>query len=279
MTDRAEFIRENMRKGWGARSRAFAECAAPRTAAFAELLIAKVRPAPGERVLDVATGSGVAAVRAAAAVGPAGQVVATDLAPEWEEIVAEEAAKAGLANVTFRAMGAEALTLPDRSFDLALCQFGLMFVPDPLQALREMRRVLRDGGRLGLVVWSTRDKVPIFTLCDQLSALVPPPPPDQVLPTPTGLGEPGLIEGQVAAAGFAAIAIERHTLDYVIDDPEAEWRFRIGLETGPLALALARLTAPQRAAIHDAFLAELERFRRDGAIRLLCEAIYVTAVR
>ena len=74
--------------------------------------------------------------------------------------IAERTAEAGLDNVEFRAMGAERLDLPDASFDVALCQFGLMFVPDPVQALREMRRVLRDGGRLGVVVWSTIDRVP-----------------------------------------------------------------------------------------------------------------------
>jgi SAM-dependent methyltransferase len=279
MSDHAVFVRETMRQRWGARSRAFAEHAAPQTAMAAELLIAMVKPAPGERALDVATGSGVVALRAAAAVGPTGQVVATDLAPEWGEIVAEESAKAGLDNVIFRTMGAEELALPDGSFDLALCQFGLMFVPDPVRALREMRRVLRVGGRLGLVVWSTRDKVPLFTLCDQLNALVPPSPTDQALPAPTELGAPGLIERHVADAGFTAIAVERRTLDYTIADPQAEWHFRLGPEGGPLVTALNRLPARERTALHDAFLAELETYRRDGVVRLPCEAIYLTAVR
>src|SRR4051794_7745169 len=152
MTDRGQFIRDRMRESWGARTRPYA-AQADGHAAHTQQLITLVAPQPGERVLDVATGPGVVALAAAVAVGPTGQVLATDLAPEWGDVIAERCAEAGLDAVTFRAMGAEQLDLPDRSFDVALCQFGLMFVPDPVQALREMRRVLRDGGRLGVSVW------------------------------------------------------------------------------------------------------------------------------
>src|SRR5688572_26770943 len=124
MTDRAQFIRDSMRASWGERTRPYT-ARVESHAAHTRQLIAVVQPRAGERVLDVATGPGVVAVAAAAAVGPAGRVLATDLAPEWAEIVAERSAAAGLNNVTFEAMGAEQLELPDGSFDLALCQFGL----------------------------------------------------------------------------------------------------------------------------------------------------------
>lgn len=279
MEDRAEFIRERMRQSWGARYRRFAEHAAPQTAAFSDVLIAKVRPAPGERVLDVATGSGVVALRAAAAVGPSGEVVATDLVPEWAEVIAEETAKAGLANVTFRTMGAEALDLPDRRFDLALCQFGLMFVPDPVQALREMRRVLRDGGRLGVVVWSTPERVSCFTVDRLLMALTPPLPAAEQLPSPLSLGEPGLIERHVAAAGFRDVVADRQTLDYVVDDPGEHWRFKTEGAPAPLAAALAGLSPEAHRRLQDDVLTTLERHRHGDRILLPSEAIYVTAVR
>jgi predicted O-methyltransferase YrrM len=121
---REDAIREWMRREWGARSRFYTAYAAPKNRPFAEALVGLVRPAPGERVLDVATGPGTVAIAAARAVGPAGRVVATDLAPEWGEIVAEEAAAAGIGNVECRTMGAEELALPEASFDVALCQFG-----------------------------------------------------------------------------------------------------------------------------------------------------------
>ena len=132
--DRDEFIRERMRRDWGARSRHYAVHATSKNRVFAEILVGLVDPAAGERVLDVATGPGVVALEAARAVGTSGRVVATDLAPEWEAVITEVMAEAGIDNVEFRTMGAEALALADESFDVALCQFGLMFMPDPVRA-------------------------------------------------------------------------------------------------------------------------------------------------
>jgi SAM-dependent methyltransferase len=280
MTDRATFVRESMRQHWGARTRSYAAEAASNTGVHAERLLAKLALRPGERVLDVAAGPGTAALLAAAAVGPAGEVVATDLAPEWAEVVAERAAAAGLANVTFRAMGAEALELPDESFDAVVCTFGLMLVPDPVQALREMRRVLRDGGRVGVVVWSTADRVPCISVRTRvLAPYLPQVPPEEQLPGPLDLGEPGLIERHVAAAGFRRVAVDRHTLDFVIANPEDTWRSQVVEGPPAVRAAVAALAPEARARLHDELIAELERYRRGDTIRMPSEAIYVTAVR
>lgn len=278
--DRAAFVRDSMRQSWGGRTRSYADHAAPNTAAHTEVLLTRVRPAPGERVLDVATGPGVVALAAAARVGPGGRVVATDLAPEWGAILAERAAAAGLVNVTFRAMGAEALDLPDASFDVAVCQFGLMFVPDPVRALREMRRVLRPGGRIGVVVWSTADRVPCLAIFQRhLAPVLPEVPPEQQLPTPLSLGDPGLIERLVAAAGFRDVAAERQTQDFIIESAEAAWRERV--EEGPLNVreAVGRLGPEQRAHLRNAIATELHGYQRDGKIKLPGESICVTALK
>src|SRR5579884_1656664 len=140
--DQGEAIRQRTRREWGARAGRFGETMAAQTARIAEVLVGAVGVVPGGTVLDVATGPGTAAVAAARVVGPTGRVLATDLVPEWAPQVAERAAAAGVANVEFREMGAESLDLPDEAFDVALCQLGLMLVPDPRRALGEMRRVL-----------------------------------------------------------------------------------------------------------------------------------------
>src|SRR5438093_9774559 len=110
MTNHAQFIRDSMRASWGTRTRAYA-AQADGHEAHTQKLIGLVQPRAGECVLDVATGPGVVALAAAAAVGPTGRVTATDLTPEWVEIITERCAQAGLGNVTFRAMGAEQLDL------------------------------------------------------------------------------------------------------------------------------------------------------------------------
>jgi ubiquinone/menaquinone biosynthesis C-methylase UbiE len=101
----------------------------------------------GERVLDVACGTGLVTFRAARSVGAEGHVPGTDLSGGMVAAAGARAAAEGVANVSFERMDAEALPLPDAGFDLALRALGLMYMPDPERALREMRRVLRRGGR------------------------------------------------------------------------------------------------------------------------------------
>ncbi len=277
MTDHAEFIRQKMRESWSARHQHYIEAAAPNTAAFARVLVSRVPPRPGERVLDVATGPGVVARAAATEVGRSGYVLATDLVPEWEAYIAEECTRHGIANLEFKVMGAEALEVPDQSFDVALCQFGLMFVPDPVQALREMRRALREGGRLGVVVWSTGERVHCFAVQQLLGQLAPPPPPEERLPNPLSLGEPGLIERHVAEAGFRDIQAAKEILHYTVEDPETQWRHASQNAPAHITAWLAALADEARERLHDDVIALLERYRRGDRILMPSEAILVTA--
>jgi ubiquinone/menaquinone biosynthesis C-methylase UbiE len=112
-------------------------------------LLACAAPAPGDQVLDVACGTGLIALGAARLAGPQGRVLGTDISDQMVEVARRRAEGQGLSNVTFIRMDAENLALPDGRFDVALCALGLMYVPDPLRAVREMRRVVRPGGRRG----------------------------------------------------------------------------------------------------------------------------------
>ena len=277
MPDRDRFIRETQQNTWARRTDDYAPVAAGH-AAHTRALVARVAPQPGERVLDVGTGSGVAAVAAAQAVGPTGFVVATDLVPEWGEQVATTSARAGVKNVQFRAMGAESLDLSDETFDVVLSQFALMFVPQPLAALREMRRVLRGGGRLGIAVWSTLDKVEHHAVGRRVTAAyIPPLPPEERMPTPMELGEPGLIERLVAEAGFRDVAVSRQTLETSYESADAYWRHL--LFSDHARAALERMPASQleqmRADMREALVGHL----REGQVCFMSEAIFVNAVR
>lgn len=271
-------IRDRMRHDWGARRHEYATAAAQTNAAVADLLLGLVPPNPGDRVLDVATGPGVVALRAARLVGPTGWVLATDIAPEWEEFVTGSGAADSLPNLAFRAMGAEALDLPDASCDVVYCQFGLMFVPDRARALSEMRRVLRPGGRIGLTVWSTADRVAMFAPARMAAEVVPPAADDAHLPGPLALGEPGLIERLVAEAGFAQIAIERRVVERVIENAETYWQQMLNRGGGQLATALADRPADADR-LHRRIVAFLASHRNGREIRLPNEVIVVGAVR
>jgi len=126
--------------------RAFAHVAAY----FMPFLLRAAHVAPGMRVLDIATGTGLSAEAALAAVGPTGHVTAADISPA---MVGKAAARLGkMPNVSVIVEDGQALSFPDESFDAVLCNLGLMFFPDPVRGLLEFRRVLRPGGRAAVSV-------------------------------------------------------------------------------------------------------------------------------
>lgn len=107
---------------------------------------------PGERVLDVACGTGILAREAAVRVGPTGFVAGVDIGPGMLAVAKELAP-----GIEWRECAAESLPYPDQSFDKVVSQFGLMFFSDRTKALREMSRVLKPGGRLAVAVWDSLD--------------------------------------------------------------------------------------------------------------------------
>ncbi len=115
------------------------------TAHFIPFLLRAGRLAPAQRVLDIATGTGLAAASALAAVGPAGHVTAADLSPEMVEQARARLNDAP--NVSFAVEDGQALRFPDESFDVVLCSLGLMFFAAPARGLAEFRRVLRSDNR------------------------------------------------------------------------------------------------------------------------------------
>ena len=174
----------------------------------------------GHRVLDVATGIGEPAVTAAHRVGATGHVVATDQSPQMLAIAQERVAGLGLQNVEFKVMDAEALDLPERSFDAVLCRWGLMFLPDLKAALSGMWRSLTPGGRMATCVWDVPPKVPMVSLAMGVIRnmfQLPPPPPG--MPSPFGLADTAALEQALRDAGFSDVRSERMTV--VVEFPSA----------------------------------------------------------
>src|SRR5271166_4552579 len=153
-------------QGWGSSDlvASWKESAEDRNRVFApatERMFAEAGVGPGSRVLDLGTGTGDTAILAAERVGPSGSVTAVDASPSMIE-AAEAAIRAlGLKNVTARAMPAESLDLGSAAFDAVVGRNVLMFVDLPA-TLAEIRRVLRPGGRMASVVWSTLANNPYY---------------------------------------------------------------------------------------------------------------------
>jgi SAM-dependent methyltransferase len=133
------------------------------TGPFAAILLEHAAPRPGERVVDVACGTGTVARQAAPLVGDTGTVVGVDINPAMLTVARSLPSPEG-ASIDWREGSASALPLGDKAYDLVLCQAGLQFFPDRPAALREMHRVLRPGGRAAISVWRSPEHNPVNQL-------------------------------------------------------------------------------------------------------------------
>src|SRR5450432_1001447 len=141
------------------------------TAHFMPFLLRAAHIAPGIRVLDIATGTGLSAEAALAAVGPTGHVTAADVSPAMAEKARERLGKAPNASVSVE--DGQALSFADCSFDVVLCNLGLMFFPDPVRGLSEFRRVLRPGGRVAVSVNTVVERSYNHQINDMIARHVP----------------------------------------------------------------------------------------------------------
>jgi ubiquinone/menaquinone biosynthesis C-methylase UbiE len=132
-------------------------------ARYGRRTIERLRLATGERVLDVCCGSGASAIPAAESVGAHGSVVGVDLAENLLELARAKAKQRGLTNIQFQTGDLMHLAFEDESFDTAICVFGIFFVPDMEGALREIKRVVRNEGRVAITTWGPRFFEPATT--------------------------------------------------------------------------------------------------------------------
>ena len=163
---------------------------------------------PGSRVLDVAADTGESTLMAAARVGPKGHVLAADVSSSMLNVAAEAARKAGFTNVETRVMNAENLELDTDSFDAVVCRIALMLFPNPAKALTEMRRVVKPGSKVAVIVFSAEERnahhgIP-FTIVRRLGN-IPPPAPGE--PWMYALGEPGALKNVYSRAGFLNVSV------------------------------------------------------------------------
>ncbi|HZB57842.1 MAG TPA: methyltransferase domain-containing protein [Actinomycetota bacterium] len=243
-----------------------AEYADTRGAVITDRLLELSAPGPGERVLELACGPGGVGIAAAGLVGPAGEVVLSDVAAEMTAIAAARAAAAGLGNVRTLTLDLDDLGQPDQAYDVVLCREGLMFALDPAHAVAEIRRILRPGGRVGLAVWGPRARNPWLSLVfdavsAQLGVTLPPPG----VPGPFALDDPDRLAGLLAGAGLADVAVTE--VPTPLRDASFEaWLARTSALAGPLAKRLAALPEPARRQLRDRLEAAVRPYRTPAGL-------------
>jgi len=230
------------------------ERVAPQLAPVHEHLVRELRPAPGVRWLDVATGTGAVATLAAHA---GADVTGIDLAPGLVETARRLAAEEGL-EITFETGDAEALPVGDASFDVVSSSMGLIFAPDHAAVARELARVCRPGGRMGFSAWH---KDSCFRPVTQKYS--PAPVPGQ------GDSDDWASEDYVQAMLRDAFELEFEEGDSPItgDSGEAIWELMV-TSAGPMKARSETLEPQQREALHREFVELLEAHRTDGGIHL-----------
>jgi SAM-dependent methyltransferase len=239
--------------------------------------LAKIRP--GQRILDVAAGAGEPAVGAAERVGPSGYVLATDLSEGIVELALQVARERGLEQIETRAMDGENLELPDAAFDAVLCRLGLMYMPHPVTALREWRRVLKPGGRVAVGVFSTPDRNPWGAVPASIireRAQLPPPVPGQ--PGPFSLGGAGVLEDVLRQAGFASPEV--HAVPVPHRTASAAEYVRVAREAfGGFNAMIAHLPPRERDSVWNEVEGSMRRFESRGGFEVPGECLVAAATK
>jgi SAM-dependent methyltransferase len=226
-------------EGWGERAEEVDSNSAPVTARLLEV----AAPSPGDRVLELACGPGGAGIAAAERVAPDGTVTFSDISVEMTEIALARAAARGLANVTACVRDLEQIGDPDESYDVVLCREGLMLVPDPARAVREIRRVLRRGGRIAVAVWGPRDRNPwLAVMFDAISAELGCPVPPTGIPGPFSLEDAEKLASLLLDAELSDVVVSEVPIALYASSFDAWWDGRRAL-AGPLTQILASLPA------------------------------------
>jgi ubiquinone/menaquinone biosynthesis C-methylase UbiE len=236
-------------------------------------LISQAALSPGERVLDVACGTGLVALQAARAVGSGGRVLGIDISQRMVDAATSCAQQRSLKHVDFQRMDAERIESPDAAFDVVLCALGLMYLPDPEQALREMRRVLRPGGRMVVAVWGEHARcgwAPVLSIVDAEVQ-------SEVCPLFFRLGGRDALARACSDAGFERASIRQCRIESSLAYADADEACDAAFVAGPVALAWSRFNAQVRARVRERYLDAIAPWRCGGGYQVPGEFVIVAA--
>lgn len=237
-----------------------------------------LRPAAGERILDIGCGAGATALDLAALVGPTGVVVGVDLSAPLLEVARRRTREASQTQVEFLQADAQTYAFEPGSFDAAFSRFGVMFFANPIAAFANIRRALKPDGRLSFVCWRGVNENPILSV--PMSAAVkhfdePASPSDPNAPGPFAFAEEMRFWTILSRAGFEAIHATPH--DEAIGSRNLEDALTLALSIGPLG-GLLRAAPGKRELVAESVREALTPYVGDRGC-LLPSATWIVSAR
>jgi ubiquinone/menaquinone biosynthesis C-methylase UbiE len=201
---------EQAASGWSKRADRLRDWGMPVSAAMVDALAL----GPGQRVPELAAGPGDTGFMAAELIRPGGTLVSSDGAEAMVEVARARAGAIGIDNVEFAQLELEWIDLPAATVDAVLCRWGIMLIVDPEAAAREIRRVLRPGGRAAFAVWDSPERNPWATIPSRaMIALGHAQAPDPTAPGMFRLAGDGRLQELLESAGFVEVGVDRVRLE------------------------------------------------------------------
>lgn len=266
---------ESAASGWADWERTVAAWMEPAT----EVMLSMGGVSSGARVFDLGCGAGSQTLRAARKVGPRGHVVANDIAEAMLDRVREKARACGRTNVTTSVGAAEDIDVAPGSFDASICHLALMLFHGPAKALAAVRRALRPGGRVAVVVFTTPRANPFMARpMEILLRHAGEPRPEPGAPGIFALGAPGVLQRLLTDAGF--VDVEQSTVAVPLRMDTAERALTMMQDAfGAYRAVLSESSEEVRAAAWAEVGAFLETFRTEAGFVAPAEVLVAAAAR
>lgn len=244
-----------------------------------ELLLNRAKVAPGHSVLDLGSGTGHPALKAASIVETNGFITGLDVAEEMLDVARRKADALSLKHVSFKKCDVTSLPFDDHSFDAVTSRFCFMFLPDPEKAAGEVFRVLKKGASFAGAVWGPPDKNPGLTLAIKiLKDFMDVPAQDPSLPGLFSLGKPGDFKDRVSAAGLSNVTEEEVHINWVYDSGQ-HFVDMLKDMAAPIKVMLETLEPDQLDQYEKKLIASVEGNRMDGKTTLPGLALMVSGVK
>jgi ubiquinone/menaquinone biosynthesis C-methylase UbiE len=253
-------------ESWDAASQGYAEKVAPfLMETFAEEFIERLDVNDNTEALEVAAGSGALTAALAKRVK---SLLATDFSPKMIEQVKLKINNAGLTNVSFALMDGQALEVDDATMDRVACSFALMLFPDRHQGFKEMKRVLRPGGKAVVSGWAGPDKFEVFGLfLAAIQQAFPDFPKPDSPPPVFSLADLGSFKAQMEAAGFQNVEVEYVAKSLTVNSFDEMWAM-LTIGAPPVKMLFDKVGADGKDRVHDALAEIVEKRFGNGPITI-----------